>query len=173
MSDTSNVAVSREYLEAKRAYEESTQDLMARLNAVGKEQASRLVRGAAPKVLNLTRVDYMRLNLHVQKFARYLSAYLLYYGDLADAPVGGARKALGLAGEAQKLSVPYIDRDLQRAAGYLIEDWCDKAMRAYRRYPSQENAKQLFISAVQIQALNWQMPALDAVMREAAARWGN
>lgn len=173
MTDTSYVAVSREYLDAKRAYEQSTQELMNQLNALGKEQASRLARGAPHKFLTITRIDKMRLNLHVQKFARYLAAYLQYYGDLPNAEAGGAAKAIGLAVEAQQLGVPYIDRDLQRAAGYLIGDWCDKAIRAYRRHPSKENAKQLFVTAVQIQALNWPMPALDAVLPEAAARWGN
>jgi hypothetical protein len=181
MSDTSYISVSREYLDAKRAYENSTERLMRRFNASAQPHPARLPVKPNMKVgwKNHYYIpwvpdswDKAAMSLHVNAFARYLAAYLAYFGSLPDAPAAAAGKAMDLAAEAQRAMLPGISEDLMGAAKAVIVDWCKSAVQAYRRHPSKENAKQLFVTAVHMGFLDWSVPELDAVLPAAHAHWG-
>jgi hypothetical protein len=153
MSGTRYVRVSREYVQAKRAYENSTERLKRTLKGRIAANARPRRPVGAPRTVNLPReltgsfgISKTQTDLHLNAFAAYVEAYREYYRGRPGELPGAIRAALNLRVHAKMAGFKDADSDLQKFAAALMEEHCSSALRAYKRARTPESTAALLLA---------------------------
>ncbi|MDH3212037.1 MAG: hypothetical protein OEM05_06090 [Myxococcales bacterium] len=138
MASPKDIAISREFMAAKRAYEISESRLKRLLDAYAKSLPPRRPVGAPRSVVRpplenradpISRTD---MNLHIHAFVRYVEALRNYYRGRPAEFAAAARKAFNLTALTQHFGREVADKDVSIFLKHLAEERCQKAVRDYR-----------------------------------------
>lgn len=159
MATTNYVRIAADYVNAKRALENSAQRLRRTIMTHGPQH----------------RATRMGMTVHLHAFAAYADAYRAYFAGRPGALPGLAAKGLNQAVTAQKLGMSGADADLKAFARALVEERCETALRAYRRSATPQHAVDVLVAGSEAQAFNLQLPkrfgrAIDEINRKHGPR---
>lgn len=184
---TDYVRVSREFVEAKRAYEISASRIVRGLIARGERQANppprrpvgspsgyripppppgrRSQTTVGPNITDM--FDRIAFQLHINSFAHYMEALRAYYGTHPQGIPSAIRKAYDLATAAQQLGRKGADSDLQLFAKTLIEERCQTVMAEHTRTQTREARLQMVLTLKEAQQMSaTDMPGCKALAQE-------
>jgi hypothetical protein len=140
MAGSKDIAISREYMAAKRAYEISESRIRRQLNAYAKWQYLPPPRRpiGAPKSVVLSQqersnpISSTHMNLHINAFVRYVKALRNYYQGRPSEFIGAIRQAFKLLGNTQYIGRNAAAEDVMVFIKYLADEFCQKAVRQFR-----------------------------------------
>lgn len=139
MASPEDIAISREFMAAKRAYEISEGRIKRLLKSwggllreppgrrpVGSEDSVKLSPVEIPSLVSRT-----DMNLHIHAFVRYVEAHRAYFRGRPAEFNGAIRKSLGLLGHTQALDLTIAEKDIKLFMMLVVEERCGDALREY------------------------------------------
>ena len=178
---TDYVAISRDYMAAKNAFDYSTQRMVRMVLAKDKSNLGPRRPVGSPADFQIPKpppgarpagdfpdvsawFEETAMQLHINAFVRYIEAHRAYYGGRFAEITGAIRKTYQLAIASQRLGLDGADMDLQAFAAALIDERCDRALRSYQRAQSPRSLLMLILTIQEAQ----QMGAVDGPACKAA-----